>query len=351
VAKQKNQHYVPRCHFKPFSLGGEGRAINLFNVTKTLPIPNAPVRGQCSKDYFHGRDGLEGGLAKIETVYGTVVHPLVEHDSLSPEGLSFLASFAFLQFHRTDTAIRRKRLANLDMQDAVYYVAEDQCPAIDLSDRTLIHESIELFDANRHYVDDLKCCLVRNRTQRDFVTSDDPAVITNKFYMQRLNRSDFGIASSGAMMVLPLTPRYLFLAYDGGVYTIPDKRNDCVDLTNVGDVLALNELQYLKASENIYFAQWAERTQISADFEKVRASRPESWNVIRMAVRVDGDATLFREATREQARNARHSLLHLQAIFPRPSAWLSKLKHRNPPRTFFNGSGVGHVRKREFLHG
>jgi hypothetical protein len=27
----------------------------------------------------------------------------------------------------------------------------------------------------RHFVDDLKCCLVRNKTQRDFVTSDDPA--------------------------------------------------------------------------------------------------------------------------------------------------------------------------------
>jgi hypothetical protein len=351
VAKHKNQHYVPRCHFKPFSLNGEGHAVNLFNIPKSFAIQNAPVKGQCAKDYLYGADlRLEDALGQIEACYGRIVHPLSTQTSITPNDLAFLGSFAYLQSHRTDRAIQRKREADLDIQNALYADTPQDPPDIDLTDRALVHESIDSFNATRHFVDDLKCCVVRNKTARDFVTSDDPAIVTNKFYMQKLDRSDFGMASSGTMLVLPLTPRFLLLCYDGGVYTIPEKIGRCVEITDLTDVIALNELQYLKAAENIYFSQWSERDQIAAEFESVRARRPASWSVVHMAVPVDGDPTLFRRVSREEARASQHALLHHQTIFPRPSLWLSKLKFRNPPRTFSNGSGVGHVRKREFLY-
>lgn len=219
MPKQKNQHYVPKCHLKPFSVDAQGRAINLFNIAKALTIPNAPVKGQCAKDYLHGTDlRLEDALGKIESHYGQIVHPLASQTSIAASNMSFLCSFAYLQYHRTAMALQRKRDADLDIQDVVYAGTPDSPPEIDLSDRALIQESIESFRGLRHFVDDLKCCLVRNKTQRDFVTSDDPAILTNKFYMQRLNRCDFGIASSGVMLVLPLTPRFLLLCYDSGVY-------------------------------------------------------------------------------------------------------------------------------------
>jgi hypothetical protein len=227
VAKQKNQHYVPRCHLKPFSMGAEGHAINLFNIRKSLSISNAPVRGQCAKDYLHGADlRLEEALGRIESNYGQIVHPLASQTSIPASDMSFLCTFAYLQYHRTAMALQRRRDAELDIQDAVYAGGPDNPPEIDLSDRALIQESIESFSGLRHFVDDLKCCLVRNMTRRDFVTSDDPAILTNRFYMQRLNRCDFGIASSGVMLVLPLTPKFLLLCYDRGVYTIPDKTNN-----------------------------------------------------------------------------------------------------------------------------
>jgi hypothetical protein len=190
MADHKNQHYVPRCHFRPFSLGGEGKAIHLFNICKALPIPNAPVKGQCSKNYFHGKGGLEDDLANIEGIYSSVVHPLIDgRSSLSHEDFRFFAAFAFLQYHRTASAIQRKRYGDLEMQAAAFYNAPDQRPNLDLSDTALIHESIELFQDNAYFIGDLKCCIVRNITSRDFVTSDDPAVLTNRFYIQRLDRT------------------------------------------------------------------------------------------------------------------------------------------------------------------
>jgi hypothetical protein len=352
MPKQKNQHYVPKCHLKPFSMGAKGLALNLFNMAKARSIMNAAVRGQCAKDYFHGPDlKLEGALGKVETEYARIVHPTAAQTSIAADDMSFLCTFAYLQYHRTATALKRRREADLDMLDAIYSDTPDTPPEIDLSDRALIQESMEHFEGLRYLVDDLKCCLVRNKTPRDFVTSDDPAILTNRFYMQRLNRDDFGIGSSGVMLVLPLTPRSLLICYDSGVYTVPDKTDKCIDISDVADVLALNELQYIKATENIYFSKWSECDLIAREFETFRHKRPASWHVIHMAVPTDEDPTVYREVSREEARTAPRSLVHHQTLFPRPTVWLSKLKHRTSPRAYSNGSSAGYVRKREHLRG
>jgi hypothetical protein len=351
VADRKNQHYVPKCHFKPFTVDREGRGVHVFNFSAQKAIPNAPVKGQCAKDYFHGSDlWLENALSHVETHYGVVVHPL-SAEVIKQIDLPFLADYTYLQYHRTDVAVRRKRLAEIDMQDALFTGTSQEPPEVDLSDQALIHESIDAFKAMRPLLADLKSCLIKNQTTRDFVTSDDPAVLTNRFYIQRLDRTDFGIASSGIMLVLPLTPRYAFLAYDGGAYMIPEKKEGVVEINDVRDVYALNELQYLKAAQNVYFSNWSERDLIASEFKAVASRRTEKWNVVNMAVPVDGDPTLYRQVSWEKAREARRSLLHLQVNFPRPTTWVSKIKHRTPPRTYTNGTGTGHVRKREFLNG
>ncbi len=48
----KNQ----RCHFKPFTLNEEGKAINLYTSVKQRLIPKVPVKSQCARDYFNGVD-------------------------------------------------------------------------------------------------------------------------------------------------------------------------------------------------------------------------------------------------------------------------------------------------------
>ena len=52
MADNKNQHFVPKAHLKPFSVDGEGKAIHLFNLDAGRAIPNAAVRKQCSHDYL-----------------------------------------------------------------------------------------------------------------------------------------------------------------------------------------------------------------------------------------------------------------------------------------------------------
>jgi hypothetical protein len=68
MPEKKNQHFVPRCALKPFSLDGAGAAINLFNISRAREIRNAPVKGQCARDYLYGsgENSLEDSLVELE---------------------------------------------------------------------------------------------------------------------------------------------------------------------------------------------------------------------------------------------------------------------------------------------
>ena len=72
MAANKNQHFVPRCYMRPCTVGAEAKAVNLFNLDRAKAIPNAPLKGQCSGDYFYGEDlRLEhalGATRGLETV-------------------------------------------------------------------------------------------------------------------------------------------------------------------------------------------------------------------------------------------------------------------------------------------
>lgn len=266
---------------------------------------------------------------------------------------AFLADFAYFQSRRTQVAIDRMRESANVVEDAVFEDQHKEGRGVGLDDDSLIKDSLKMFFQSRHYIEDLKKCFVRNETARSFVTSDDPAIITNKFFMQKLGRSNFGLASSGAMLLMPLSPMFILLCYDGGVYTIPDKQKGFIVVKKEADVFVFNELQYLKASDNIYFENWAEATQIKSEFEAVSPRRPESWVSLTKLVQSSDDdkGTNFRKATDEEFATAPKSMIIQSALYPSPSSWPSPLKFRNPPKTFSNGSGIGLVRKKEYLEG
>ena len=95
------QHYVPKCHLRPFCSGSE--AVNLYNIRRDKLIEGAPIKGQCARTYFYGKDGkLERALQPIEGFYATTVAKLTnDHRSATPADLANLRDFTLLQTFRT----------------------------------------------------------------------------------------------------------------------------------------------------------------------------------------------------------------------------------------------------------
>jgi hypothetical protein len=81
MASNKNQHFVPRCYLRAFSSDGGGLVINLLNLDRHRTIPNAPLKGQCSRSYFYGEDlRLEKALQTFEGPYATMLTDITQPD-------------------------------------------------------------------------------------------------------------------------------------------------------------------------------------------------------------------------------------------------------------------------------
>jgi hypothetical protein len=284
----KSQHFVPRCALKPFTLDGAGAAINLFNIRSERAIQNAPVKGQCARDYLYGKEDLaaETILMRLEGQYSRIVAALHNGDGLASGDDEWLQIFILFQLRRTELAIEQLRSFGESMADTVFARAPEQRPHDDRKDAQLMHESLKHAASFLKYVRDLKVAIFRNKTDFDFITCDNPAALTNRFHFQKLKTAHFGISSLGTILSMPIGPRLSAICYDTGVYSIPNASGTpYIDLTQNRDIDAINDLQFLYASKNIYFSRWQESERVKLGIHAVAGARTQIGHVSTIYIR------------------------------------------------------------------
>jgi hypothetical protein len=63
-----------------------------------------------------------------------------------------------------------------------------------------------------------------------------------------------------------------------------------------------------------------------------------------------GPGETYRSGSADEEANAKETIVMTSFRQPQPLDWPLILKFRSKPRTFFNGSATGHVRKAEWLN-
>ena len=345
MATNKNQHFVPRCYLKAFTQGGENLAINLLNLDRQRTIPAAPVKNQCSGDYFYGQDDLlENLIQSVESGYATTVarihapcHQLTDADR------SMLRTFMLFQHLRTEAASRR----SVEMLAGMEHIIGTSLPDFKPSIKEAVQFAMRAFSEEMHLFNDLKVCLVRNKTSCPFVTSDDPAVIANRWHEEdsRVRHKSPGLMASGTSMFLPLSPRTMCVAYDGDVYSMPHK-SGWTEVRRESDVDAFNELQFLNARANVYFRDWNDSDWVRSSFLSVQGRRLDCRHRVTYAV-LDGtneEYKRYRVVNRSDAEAHQEAIIHTQVVSPTPSRWPTQLQWRAKGSVFTNGTGAGYIR-------
>jgi Protein of unknown function (DUF4238) len=348
MASHKNQHFVPRCHLRPFSLNADGFAINIFNIDRCSGIRNAPVKGQCAGDYFYGHDlRLEKLLQKSEGMYASTLSNIIERcDRLTENDKFVLRHFCYLQYCRTEAMATQ---AALFLSEMAEIASDGDVPAewrTTMRDAVLI--GMHTFARTMNVVEDLKVCLIQNRTNTQFITSDNPSVLTNRWYIQNPKAAGLsaGAGNAGALFFLPLTPNIMCVVYDGGVYSMPNETG-WINIHNASDVDAFNQHQFLNCLANVYFSDWSNLPDIEQAFGQAQRYRPVERHKIITATldREDRWSKRFRVVARNELEPRGEALLHVKLITPTPSRWPSVLKWRPSPRIYSNGTGTGFVRR------
>jgi Protein of unknown function (DUF4238) len=345
MATNKNQHFVPRCHLRPFTKDEGGAAINVFNLDRQRFIANAPVKSQCSGDYFYGKDQLlEKAIQTVEGAYGAVLRSVRQPGCQITEGhKTVLRQFWLLQYLRTEAASRRA----VEMAAETDKVAGTDSFSFRFDIRQAVQLAMRVYAEMMSVVDDLKVCVVRNRSAVPLVTSDDPAVLTNRWYLEdrRIVGRSFGLQASGLLALLPLTPRLMCVIYDGDVYSIQHD-SGWVDIRSVGDIRAINQHQFLNCFANVFVHDLAYSNEVRSALATAGPRRLKSRHAIHIAVldKSIGDYSRYRVVSPDEARDS-EALLHSESLFPEPTAWPSFLRWRNGGSVYTNGTGVKYVRR------
>ena len=320
----------------------------MYNVDNSQAMRNASVKGQCSKDYLYGKDlKLEDLLKRYEDGYARVLRVLVNGENPTKQDLRTLREFMILQYSRTEAASNRIRSWSQGIYSTVCESSSVNPPDLDLSTSTMIRDALEMFPGFLEVTTDLRICIVKNEASSNFITSDDPVFFTSRFYAQKLKEDSFGACSAGALFFLPLSPRLLLVLYDADVYTAIDKKGCFISIDSEKDVYACNELQYINATQNIYFSSWVRRDQIERQFRNVAPRRRDNRMSVsrlkegglipggRLYRQVEDDKKIIDEPMLIRATNLR--------IFPR--TWVSKLSFRKKIRCKNTRSLAGYLRE------
>jgi Protein of unknown function (DUF4238) len=347
MATNKNQHYVPKVHLKPFTLEGEGRAINLFNLDKLSSVENAPVKNQCSGNYFYGENAkLERAINTVESAYGKVVRHLADGGAIDEMVNVVLRRFIYLQYVRTEAAARKanEMISIITDRSRAYEPTSSVREAV----KNAVQQAMLEYADSMKIVDDLTLCIIRNRTDIPFVTSDDPAVLTNRLHFQRgtTGKRSFGISTAGVLFILPLTPFLCAILHDGDVYSV-NQYTSCVDIVSTADAEALNQHQYLNCMANIYFGGWDDRLRVLAAAKSALLDRPESKQSVTYAVLDKTTECGKRYAIRSESEigDGEKVLVHVTANHPKPNSWPSFLLFRPDAEAWSNDTGAGLTRR------
>ena len=342
----KNQHFVPRCYLSPFTDVGEGKAINLFNLDHNRAIRGAPVKGQCSGDYFYGDDlVLEKLLQTFEGRYAARLRAILEPNyELTEHDGAMLKEFWLLQYLRTDASSRTMVAMVAQMDDDMGGLPPGYLTNIKEAVQTAMH----IFFENSGSVADLNIRLVRNRMDRPFITSDNPAVMTNRWHLtdRRAELIVPGLLSAGMTGFLPLSSDVLCAIYDSDLYSVMHQRG-WVDLVNSADLDAFNEQQILACQHNVYFQRWNDRRYVAELVGKVGEGRPTAGYELTYAILdgAKGDSKVYRAVTALEAKGHQESIVHSSRVLPTPSRWPSMIRWRSGGVVYDSGNGTGFSRK------
>lgn len=350
MATNKNQHFVPRCYLKEFTHNSENKAINVYNIDRKKCIPLAPVKNQCSKSYFYGKDDkLEYAIQFVEGSYATTLREILSTPrNLNDQHRIVLKRFWLLQNLRTEASSKRA----VEMSNSMSEVAGMQGEEFNLGIKEAVLIAMKTYVDIMNIIDDLKICLVFNKTKFPFITSDDPAVLTNRWHLYdtRTKFKSFGLTTSGNLFFLPLTPQIMCVAYDGDVYSIAHK-NGWTSISHIDDVKAFNQHQFLNCRANIFVKNIEHNSFVNKSFEEILINRPHKRHRINYAIldyKKDGYSR-YQVVDPKTAEDHKEAIIHTETVHPRPTLWPKLIRWRNNGTVYTNGTGLGYLRKSHIL--
>jgi hypothetical protein len=265
-SKKKNNHYVPRTYLRRFA-PANGRQIGLYNISSHLLIEKAPIKSQCSRDYFYSKNpAYEERFAVVEAIQEKLLDEVLRSKVLPLKGsrdMTDLESGMMFQAGRTAASVAHanhmanqfgKAMLNHSLQREGKQELLEFLPSVTITVTNAVFDSIRQHLQMQPLIADLDCSLFLNETEEDFLTSDHPVVLCNGLPASFSKERTVGFASRGLVILYPISPRALIIWTDTEAYKIATGGDATCLIKNLREIIDLNLSQFANADENVYFA-------------------------------------------------------------------------------------------------
>jgi hypothetical protein len=278
MPQNKNHHYVPQFYLRNF---GTGESIALLNIKRHQHFTRAPISGQCQREYYYGRDDvLDAKLRAVEGPAFNAIQSIIHGDLLPPrESPEYLALITFISFQlgRTPSA---ELIARETQQKAIAAtvkgmlalrgevddegISQEVAQSLMAKGTAPLVQSLDISETTTSLILDLQPKLLVLDHFQQFVTSDCPVVLFNPWCAGYKAGGVVGLANSGLLVILPLSPRHILILVDSEVYSLGADDETTISIDH-RDVKGLNSLQLLTAEHNIYYRDSTEGRAIADD--------------------------------------------------------------------------------------
>ncbi|RHX77489.1 DUF4238 domain-containing protein [Leptospira yasudae] len=265
MPEKKRHHYVPKLYLRYFSK--DLKSITVFSIKSAKVVSTqAPIARQCYEDYLYGKDpGFENKLGELEGATQTVLKKIHSQNRLPKKGTDdYFILLVFIMYQQartlyaadqTDEWIDKlaKTIVKLDLKASGRTdITPEEIDSAKITLKEPAKFNIRAISENIPLLLDMDCKLIVNRTKKEFITSDNPVILYNKYYLNE-DRNYTGLACKGLLIFYPLSSKHYLIYFDPNIYLI---RNSLFRkfriLKNSKDCHSLNILQTINANENLY---------------------------------------------------------------------------------------------------
>lgn len=299
MAEKKKQHYIPQFYMRFFA--DSNKEFSVCNVNNQAIYPHIPYRDQCYKNYFYGEDKvLENQFSVLEGQWKETIQKANNFCPLDPIDCDVLKQFMVYQRQRTlgDNLFTQQSEIQMNIECIktiyAYHGVPFEGPTKGSCLKAVTEQSTELGSLNfvtecLKSILDLDVLVIHYDTHRKLISSDVPIVAINPFH-----QCSIGYGCMGFILLAPISPHNLLLAYDGKMYPRYVGKQ-YISLHNESEVFHLNVLQMISAHKIIFGREinelqefkkenWEER-QNSRDIAPVGTLGPEPNKMIYMSPR------------------------------------------------------------------
>jgi hypothetical protein len=262
---KRRHHFVPKLYLRAFSSDELGRQIHVHNLKRREAFQGASLKDQCYRHRFYGKqDDLEDAFSAMEGLVAPAITRVIERQRGPDNGSddhNALVMFVAIQNARTTAAMQRVQM----MANLLAEAAHDGEPPADwlTSEEEALTLSLYCLPEMMVGLSDMRIHAIIPAEGHRFITSDHPVCRFNHYCHGIRGMGVLGGLCRGLQIYVPLSPKVGALLFDRGVYKVGKKGTAASSRATAEDTLRLNQLVFLAAHENLYFADWQQRSEIA----------------------------------------------------------------------------------------